>query len=474
MRQNDNARQDGAARNGSATQLGYTPAQHMQFKRHAWGFLLSFSFLYCFVYFARLNLSYAGAAMIEQLNWTTSDIGILTSSLFWTHAIGQLINGRLGERAGQMRIICIGVAGSVAANFLMGLQSSLWVMAIIWGINGYFQSMCWTPGMSAMANWWPKRSRGFASGFATAFSGFGQCGVAIVVAASFTLFPDMGWQAAFFIPALFPLAFLVVFRLVAKDSPVDYGLPPYQEEGCEEAPECNQQAACVKERAKKRGESRAKQGAEARAKKRGETQPSESLLRPYKLLLRSKIFVIWIAIAFLVGLVRYGLSTWIPLYFIQVHGIDISSGLLQSLALPIGMAAGSFLVPTLTDRFCPNNRIAGVIVSCIGAFISIVCFFFLDPTTFSGLILAEIALFAAGFCIYAVDGIIWAFAADAGGREYAGTASGVLNCSAYMGAAVQSLVYGGILAAGGWTLVVVSLAAFSLLIAGISMAAVRR
>lgn len=53
-----------------------------------------------------------------------------------------------------------------------------------WGINGYVQSMLWSPGMALIANWWPGSKRGFATGFANAFSGLGSVVTAFVVSGS--------------------------------------------------------------------------------------------------------------------------------------------------------------------------------------------------------------------------------------------------------------------------------------------------
>jgi sugar phosphate permease len=74
-------------------------------------------------------------------------------------------------------------------------------------------------------------------------------------------------------------------------------------------------------------------------------------------------------------------------------------------------------------------------------------------------------LFIAGFCIYAINGTAWAYATDIGGRVFSATSSGVLNFSAYMGAAVQSFVYGFLLDKIGWMSVFASLAILCALMA---------
>ena len=47
--------------------------------------------------------------------------------------------------------------------------------------------------------------------------------------------------------------------------------------------------------------------------------------------------------------------------------------------------------------------------------------------------------------------MVWAFATDVGGRTFAGTATGILDCAAYIGASAQSIIFGGILTVyGNW------------------------
>ena len=85
-----------------------------------------------------------------------------------------------------------------------------------------------------------------------------------------------------------------------------------------------------------------------------------------------------------------------------------------------------------------------------------------------------ICLFFAGFFIYAINGTVWAYAADVGGRVFASTASGILDFAAYMGAAIQAAVYGYILGDGNWNAVFISVAVFCVLIAIVSFVSARK
>lgn len=133
--------------------LGYTPEQYKLFTKNAWIVLLAFSVLYCMLYCGRQNINYIMPAMMQEEGWTELDLGILASVLFWTYGLGHLFNGRLGEIFGVNKFIVAGMFLSAIANLLIGFQSSLVIIAILWGFNGYFQSMLWSPGMALLANW---------------------------------------------------------------------------------------------------------------------------------------------------------------------------------------------------------------------------------------------------------------------------------------------------------------------------------
>ena len=134
---------------------------------------------------------------------------------------------------------------SAAANFLIAMQdvTSVVLLAVIWGANGFFQSMGWTPGLAVLAKWWPGKKRGFATGFANAFSGFGQVAASCAVIAAYAWAPQWGWKAAFIVPPLFSLVILLAYVVLVKPTPAQAGLPDYREEDSrkteEELPEAD-------------------------------------------------------------------------------------------------------------------------------------------------------------------------------------------------------------------------------------------
>ena len=417
---------------------GYNKTEYKKFTAGAWKYLLLFSFLYCAHYCTRLNI---GNAQVYMTEFSSEEIGILSSVLFWTYGVGHLVNGRLGEVFGVRRFICFSVILSIICNIFMSFQTSIVAMAVSGGFNGVFQSMAWSPGVSSLAAWWPGDKRGFATGFANAFSGFGQVVATLMVALGFIVLPGLGWRSAFLVPTVLPLLMLVFYLIFAKAGPKDIGLKDYKEEDAVKAEHEEEMTKIVKEK---------------------------GVLYPYFHLLRKPVFWVWIFVVFASGIARYGLVTWIPKYLNENTELGVIVSLLTSTILPIGMGIGTLVVPALTDKFCPDNRLWASVLSGGISALCIVGVALLNPNDGVQFAIMLVCLFFAGFFIYAINGTVWAYATDVGGRVFASTASGILDFAAYMGAAIQAAVYGFILGDGNWTVVFISIAVFCFLIALIS------
>ena len=96
-------------------------------------------------YIGRLNFSSAMAAMIEEQVLTKTQAGTISMVYFFIYGAGQLLNGFLGDKLQPGRMIFSGLALSMLCNLLMGTAGAFGVMVIVWGVNGYAQSMVWPP-----------------------------------------------------------------------------------------------------------------------------------------------------------------------------------------------------------------------------------------------------------------------------------------------------------------------------------------
>ena len=124
--------------------------------------LCLFLFLLCwFSYFSsyigRLNYSSAMTAMIREQVLSSTQAGFISMVYFFAYGGGQMVNGLLGDKFHPGRMIFVGLAAAAAANLVMGFTSSFLFMAIIWGMNGYAQSMIWPPVIRIFSEMLPDR-----------------------------------------------------------------------------------------------------------------------------------------------------------------------------------------------------------------------------------------------------------------------------------------------------------------------------
>lgn len=385
-----------------------------KFKEYAWKMLLSFGFIYLLFYNGRQNINLVMTQMADDFGSTTTAIGIISSSLFWCYAFGQLINGRLGAYFGYKKFMIAGIIMSTIMNVLISFQNSILVISILWGLNGYFQSMVWANGIGVLNKWWTKEERGFATGIATAFSGLAQVVTYLSVSLCIELSPELGWRAGFRFPMIPILFMLIPFLFLFKEKPEDVGLKPIKEE--------------INIQTEKR-----------------------SFFYPYKKLFAKPRMLLFCLISSIAGIGRYGLLTWIPTYFMECMGFSIKKGIFSSILLPIGQAVAMFVFPFLTDKMFKGKREPVLALASILTFFGMITFPFIHSQNFASVVLLVVGIFSM------VTGVIWSVAGDIGGIEYSSTATGILDWSVYMGAAIQAFVFGLVKDIFGWSAIFITI-----------------
>ena len=395
-------------------------------KRYAWEMLLSFGIIYLFFYNGRQNISLVMTQMAEDFGTTTTAIGVISSSLFWCYAFGQLVNGRLGAYFGYKKFMVIGTIMSAVMNVLISFQSSILVISILWGLNGYFQSMVWANGIGVLNKWWTKEKRGFATGIATAFSGLAQVVTYLSVSLCIGVFPELGWRAGFRFPIIPILFLLIPFCILFKEKPEDVGLK-----------------LVIKEKEKQ--------------------DERKNFFYPYKKLFRKPKMILFCIISAIAGIGRYGLLTWIPTYFMESMGLSIKEGIFSSILLPIGQALAMFVFPFLTDKLFKGKREPMLALASILTFISMITFPVIHSQSIASILLLVVGVFSM------ITGVIWSVAGDIGGSEYSSTATGILDWSVYMGAAIQAFVFGVIKDTFGWSAIFITIGCLYVIILALTI-----
>ena len=234
-----------------------------------------------------------------------------------------------------------------------------------------------------------------------------------------------GWQAAFRYPPLIILVLGIAFYFVARDRPRDVNLPEYIEED------------------------------EISAEPESVTDDQLKGLGPYKLLLANSRFQLACHVKGLENVTRYGLTTWVPIYYSEAGNFEITETILVTVLLPVGYLIAPPLAGFVSDRFLNSSRRPLVIASC----------------GFSAAALVTIALAPPNNAYLGAALMLWggismgvstisAIAVDLSGRKMSGTAAGVLDAHGYLYAGAQAILFSVVLNVSGspWPIVFLAMA----------------
>jgi MFS transporter, OPA family, glycerol-3-phosphate transporter len=380
------------------------------FRAAQWRMLLATMFCYLFYYTGRQNFGWAIPGIQQQLGIAEDMVGWFGTAVLWTYALGQAINGNLGDKFGGRRMVSLGAIGSCGLNWVTSFGQSFWTLLIPWGLNGYVQSFAWAPGSRVLANWWPRHEHGRAFGlytFAAGFSSVLTYGLCILV------LRYASWVWLFRLPVLLLLVGGILYYLVVRDRPEDLGYPPLSD-----------------------------------ASDSAATGPAESSLERYRHVFGNFPFLAACVSMGFQSAARYGLLFWIPSHCL---GLSCGNGFGTAwiaLALPIGMAAGAVVGGQVSDRLFHSNRTNPILLFlAAGAVVSAVAY--LVPVEHR---LASLALlFIAGFCIYAPQASFWPLCPEMLGLHRAGTGVGIMDTFAYVFAGLAQPLIGWTIKASGQT-----------------------
>lgn len=165
--------------------------------------------VYCTSYLGRLNYSSAMTLMISEGVLTASAAGFISMLYFFAYAIGQLINGLAADRINPVHMISYGLVMSAVANLFMGVGSGFLFMAVMWGINGFCQSMIWAPVIRIFAEMLSERDKVNCS---VNIASSGVVGTFLSYILSAALMAVLPWNSVFWSAALLLVLVAVIFR----------------------------------------------------------------------------------------------------------------------------------------------------------------------------------------------------------------------------------------------------------------------
>ena len=387
-----------------------------------WRVLLAFAGFYLFLYLGRFNFWPVAPLVKEDLSLSNFAVGLVNALLLWGFGLGDLVHGRLAETFGLRLWVMIGAILTTVFNLITSFATSAVTMAIPWGSAGFVNAACWAPGISMISQWWPRRNRGMALGIVGTAAGGAMVTMWWI---SGYVGAEWGWRASFRYPPLIIAVLGIAFYFIARDRPTDVGLPEYVED--------DQVSATPEAIDPKRLKG----------------------LGPYRVLLGNSRFLLACHVKGLENIVRYGLTTWVPIYYFEEGGLSIESTVVLTVLLPLGYLFAPPISGIISDRYLDSRRQPMVIFSCMVSALVLVGIAMAPPVNVTlGALLLLIGGLSMGMSPMST------VAVDIAGRRMSGTASGVLDAHGYAYAGAQALVFAAVLDMAGspWPIVFIAMA----------------
>ena len=347
--------------------------------------------LYTVLYFCRLNLSAVLDAITRDQGISIAAAGMLQTVFALVYASGQIVNGAVADRVNPFRHMLLGLLGSAACNFAMGLSLGYPMMVVSWTANAVFQSMLWTPLVRVVAMHFTGLKERNAANAALAFvlivGHFFAWAISGVMAENFS------WRLAFVVPAVIAVVTAVLSA---------FALPELREKNVNAGKTCA-----------------------------GKAQGTSSVIT-------SVSFLLVLGTCIVYGFVRDGVITWTPTILAHMGREKAISATAFTLILPVINTIGVALGIWQRGRGA-NPRVVVATMMAAGV-VCCACLLGISGLLVTALLLGCIcaAMYGANTMLTSVIPLEY----DAVGKT--GTTAGLIDAFIYLGSALAGVLAGGI------------------------------
>uniref|UniRef100_A0A671VFT1 Sugar phosphate exchanger 3 n=1 Tax=Sparus aurata TaxID=8175 RepID=A0A671VFT1_SPAAU len=164
--------------------------------------------------------------LFEDEKQATLFLGALDSIFLFSYAVGLYLSGVIGDRVNLRYVLCFGLCGSAAVEFVFGTLTewlhiyNIYLYCGLWVLNGLLQSAVWPCVVAVMGNWFGKTGRGFVFGLWSACASVGNI-LGAFLASSVLKY---GYEYAFLVTSVVQFAGGVVVFFGLLTSPKEVGL----------------------------------------------------------------------------------------------------------------------------------------------------------------------------------------------------------------------------------------------------------
>lgn len=378
--------------------------------RTFWGATVAYSLYYV----CRMTLSVVKQPLIDGGVLTAGQLGLIGSALLFVYALGKFTNGFIADYCNIRKFMAIGLFVSAAVNLVMGFLGVIGTLTgltttlifisffVLWGVNGWVQSMGAPPGIINLSRWFPMSKRGTYYSIFSASPYFGKFLTFILTG---VVVGALGWEWGFIFAAAAGVAGGIIVLYFVSDTPESKGLPSVQELSGEQP-------------------------------KKVDSMPTKEL---QKIVFKHPgIWIIALSSAF-VYITQYAISGWGVLFLQKARGFSLPAAT-QIIAFSEAFGvAGTVFAGWLSDTVFKGNRVKPVVLSGILCLISLALFLFTRGGYMLNIVYVSFFSLFIGVLYCVVAGLM---AVDIVPRKATGAALGIVGISSYVAAAMQDIVSG--------------------------------
>lgn len=363
---------------------------------------------YLTYYLGRVNFGIAKSFIEGEYPLVDAEVlGLIGTLFFIMYAGGQFVNGILGDKFGARKLVSFGLIVSASINILMGFTNGLvWMMMLLWGMNGFFQAMGWAPSVKTVANWYPAEERGrWSSRLGTSYQVGGAASWVIATFVIVTL--GLDWRFAFWVAGVIMLASGIHMYIRVRNAPEEVGLPTIEEEDA---------------------------GKTTITEARADTHLGFE--HTFGSIIRNR--TVWFASLglFCLNIVRYGITEWLPYIIATEVQNDDFFPIWKTLAFPLGGIIGALVCAWFSDKYLAKRRMPVVTVLFGALGLSLFAYLFIPPLDW---LLGVPMLVLIGFLVFGPHVLLVStIPMEFGTRKAASTATGFIDGWGYVGAAITS------------------------------------
>ncbi|NLO92081.1 MAG: MFS transporter [Elusimicrobia bacterium] len=373
---------------------------------------------YAGFYLVRKNFSLAKPYLINELGFTTGDVGLIGCALSIAYGISKFYMGHLADRANPRYFLGTGLIFSGLVNLFFGFLPSLWMMFFFWFLNGWAQGMGYSPCVRVMTHWFSDKERGVKFSLWNISHNVGGGIVGPIASLSILLLGS--WRSIFYVPGALAVLTGIACIIFLRDTPQSVGLPPIEEFKNDYPPTA--------------------------AQDREKELSSREIF--FGFIFNNKTLWILAVANIFVYVVRYGVLDWAPTYLTAAknYGHDQSRWLF--LVYEYAGIPGMLLSGWASDRFFHGRR-GPVSALCMLAVTAGVVVYWLNPPGHA--LVDTLALLGIGFFVYGPVMLVGLAAVDSVPKKAAGTAAGLTGFFGYLGGAtIAELGIGKVVQHYGW------------------------